>query len=547
MVGPDGKMLFSDEFSNEPSMVINGLFHVEENDAYSVYKAAEKPQLVQGLEGLKDVGEYSEGVLPIVRPQHRIEYVNADGKTKFTLEPVDGKEIVCVQPFFMDGLAYIITEDNKWGVINPKGKVVIKPSFDFMYMFKDGYALAANKKDDDITACIINKKGEQVVKFKKDMEPVEYFVTNGTIAAKYDDRYGFLNLKGEFTKCPSKVEGIGNRNSKYYAYKSSDGDWGVMDYDGEILVRAKYNEILLLEDKIIAQKDGEAQILDSSGETLSTIDDASDIICLAAFFSTEFKITAQDRDTYTLYDLQGKQVGKETFWDLGKTFSTNVTSDFFDVNAVTTKVLNYIDDDGIAGVKIGDTASKHIDKEKDLSDYKGSMFIDGSDKVEGGYKYTASFNIYADNTIVNSEPVYKTSYIGSYSYEAFDHYDYTVNANSKICTEILQINAETDFYDDAFEPIYKGLKKKGWSEFEKTSNYAYLKKNDKAILLFPASKSQLCLAVLEDKNVYSVIDNVRGMASQLSGKDNVSYKSISKPDIDEYADSVYVEVEEDDY
>ena len=44
MIGPDGKILFDDEFENRPSAVINGLFTVEENKGISVYKAAEKPE-----------------------------------------------------------------------------------------------------------------------------------------------------------------------------------------------------------------------------------------------------------------------------------------------------------------------------------------------------------------------------------------------------------------------------------------------------------------------------------------------------------------------
>ncbi|MCH5327477.1 MAG: WG repeat-containing protein, partial [Coprobacter sp.] len=72
MIGPDGKMLFENEFENAPSVVVNGVFFVEENKGISLYKADKKPQLIPGCEDLIATGYHTEGFIPIVRKDERI-------------------------------------------------------------------------------------------------------------------------------------------------------------------------------------------------------------------------------------------------------------------------------------------------------------------------------------------------------------------------------------------------------------------------------------------------------------------------------------------
>jgi hypothetical protein len=483
MLGPDGKMLFSDEFENMPSAVINGYFTVDENDGVSVYKADAKPELVKGLDNLKAAGFYTEGLIPIVRPLQRIEFVNSSGKTKFTLEPVDKKEIVGAASSFHNGLCLIVNEDGNVGAIDTKGNVVIKPSFDGISPFNEGYALATKiNEEKGIQYFIIDKKGENVVKLKEEMTPISSQVKYGKFMVKYKDHCGYVDMKGEFTKFPSKVEGVADYNDKYYIYKSSDGDYGVMDFNDEIIVRAKYYSIRFFGDKFMAGHNKNCYIIDTKGDIEKTIDDVPSFAVIEGFGAF-----LNDNGSYVLYNEKGEQVGKETFETLSLNDSDDlIVSDYFDANGLVEKLLNYVEDGGIAGVKVGGAVGSYLDKDN-LQQYSYGSYIDLENKVEGGYRYDLALRVMPSESVVSKEPVYttiNTSYAGyPFSYDTFDHYDYKINQDSKVKAVGLIVSAEVDFFKDAFDKVTKGLSNKGFKEQNKTEQYYYATRGTDGIIV----------------------------------------------------------------
>ena len=86
------KPLFSDEFEGKISPAYDGVFRVETESGYALYKAEEKPSVIAGCDDLLYAGIMSEGVIPIVKENSRITYVDKSGKEKFTL--IDRKSVV---------------------------------------------------------------------------------------------------------------------------------------------------------------------------------------------------------------------------------------------------------------------------------------------------------------------------------------------------------------------------------------------------------------------------------------------------------------------
>lgn len=116
-IGPDGKMLYEDEFEKKPSPVINGFFNVEESEGISVYKASnKKPELVPGCEDLVYAGCMSEGLIPVTRKNERIKLVDASGEDKLTFMPVNDTEIISVSSIVTEGILCFGTADNKHGL-----------------------------------------------------------------------------------------------------------------------------------------------------------------------------------------------------------------------------------------------------------------------------------------------------------------------------------------------------------------------------------------------------------------------------------------------
>ena len=83
----------------------------------------------------------------------------------------------------------------------------------------------------------INKKGEEVIPTEYDW--VQYF-NEGLVVAKKDNKWGVLNKKGEVV-VPFKYEGM------YYLYKNGwiavklNGKWGYIDGSGKVVIDIKYD------------------------------------------------------------------------------------------------------------------------------------------------------------------------------------------------------------------------------------------------------------------------------------------------------------------
>ncbi|MBR4886555.1 MAG: WG repeat-containing protein [Muribaculaceae bacterium] len=271
----DGEMIIENEFEKTPTFPMEGVFSVEEKDGYSVFLLKNRPELIKGCENLKSVGCMSNGVMPTVQKGKRISYINKKGEILFTLNPIKGKEIICVSAYFDDkNYAIIETEDNNFGYINNKGEVVINPNFSCALPFsKDGYALVCKEIDGKPNWQIIDNNGKTILKIGEKYNPCYPFVINEKLAVLLDDHFGFLDLSGKYSRCPDFVERIIDITKDGFVYYSKD-KYGFMNYEGEQIIRARYSGIQILDNgKFLVNNDNEFLILNSKGEKEVSIDD----------------------------------------------------------------------------------------------------------------------------------------------------------------------------------------------------------------------------------------------------------------------------------
>ena len=108
MVGVDGNILFENKFDKRPSYAVNGVFRIRDYDTnqYLYYSATPTPQLIGTPKGYKQGGICSEGIIPVVSADERIHYLTETGETAFYLLPYQGKEFLCVSPFFTEQRAW---------------------------------------------------------------------------------------------------------------------------------------------------------------------------------------------------------------------------------------------------------------------------------------------------------------------------------------------------------------------------------------------------------------------------------------------------------
>ena len=247
MVGVDGKILFENEFEEMPGIAVNGVFSVINSDNQIEYFIADKKPKQIGKTSYLDGGYYTEELIPVTDLDHQISFIKKDGSTAFKLDKIKGKKVVCVAPFFSDGLMAVCTEDNKWGYINTKGEIVIEPIYSFANEFNEGYAVVATGYTTELKPIIIDKKGQIVIQLPNDIDFIqEKFVSDKCINWRHkvfsvDKEILFSNpnlITFNYINGYATFGEIHNDENIYDIDK-----FGVVDKNGNIIVRAKYDGV----------------------------------------------------------------------------------------------------------------------------------------------------------------------------------------------------------------------------------------------------------------------------------------------------------------
>lgn len=277
MISPSGEVLFSEEFQNRPTVAINGRFMVKNADGlWEIYTTDKKPKKIGGEYLYASL--FYEDVTPVVAKGQRIQFIDRDGNVKTTLEKINGKAVSKCKPF-VDGRAMVLVDD-KWGVVDTDGKVVIEPKYFYMEGSSEGYFFAVDQKyegesdHEKITYTILNSNGKVVADIKaskfRSTQPVatsyrhsESIIDEAlSVIADMDGnkQAGLLGFDGEWRLKPtSKVKTIIQKRGQNLVFYDGEG-YGLMDISGEEKVRPKYDLMFLLDEDVFAanSKSGEA-------------------------------------------------------------------------------------------------------------------------------------------------------------------------------------------------------------------------------------------------------------------------------------------------
>jgi hypothetical protein len=130
---------------------------------------------------------------------------------------------------FQDGFA-VVEKDGRYGFINTKGDLVIKPQFDGASGFSEH--LAAVKVEEKYG--YIDEHGHFIIqpKFKEAWDFCE-----GLAAVKIDDKYGYIDKSGQPVIEP-KFEWTGGFTKDKLATVMVDGKYGFIDKKGKLVIPA---------------------------------------------------------------------------------------------------------------------------------------------------------------------------------------------------------------------------------------------------------------------------------------------------------------------
>lgn len=177
-------------------------------------------------------------------------------------------------------------QNNKWGVIDSNGNIVIDPSYAEMIVIpnskKDVFLCTFDVNYDDGTynTKALNSKNEEIFTNYEQVEAISSVDENeklsydgSAIKVQNAGKYGLINMEGtEILPCEydeiTALQGVENA-----LLVSKDGNYGIVNNEGKTLLPTEYAEIQGLGDKttdgfIVKNADGKYGIVSSSNEQI---------------------------------------------------------------------------------------------------------------------------------------------------------------------------------------------------------------------------------------------------------------------------------------
>lgn len=440
LIDLEGNILIENEFEKEPSSVHEGLFSVINDDGLYEFYTAEKKFKRIGNEYV-DAGHFSNGLAPVVEKNKPVSFIHKDGSTAFIFDRYNNEPVIAVSNF-KEGLAYFKTSSGKYGYIDTKGKVVIDAIYENVRLFNDGLSIV--QKPNDENNYVINKKGEELFHYKPaDSNRYSYydFIADGKIfytELKSDLKcFGIMDKNGnKILKASTKYRYLYPIGKDYFIFENKAGNRGVIDKNGDIIIRAKYEYLDSSGDIMIYEHNGKKGILSYDGTEIT--EPKYDNI-LSYSDKGEY-LYVHDNDEWILIDKKGRENNSKNFYKISGTYyDLEIHSDYVDIQTEVDRVLKLINKDGsIDKVTYSTTPGEfahiyNIDyKVSDLKDKK-IMYINL------GYEKFFKVDLlveFSENVIIpNYERKWKESYWGSGHWEnEITGYSYNENSIPKINT-----------------------------------------------------------------------------------------------------------------
>ena len=456
-----GDILYENEFSYEPSVIINDMFYVKNDKGlYDVYNLNDVKKPINKI-SYKYITSFNiDGEALAVEPGGGITLIDKNCKVITSFD----KSIKFCSNFSKNGTAAFEDVSGKCGLIDKKGNIIIKAKYDGVHNsdVEDEYICIT--KDGDISRYdIMNTK--QMISYSftsKDYDQIGYF-NEGLLSVKkagdcndvyYIDKTGVKSIKfGTVEEYGLYQYTFTNNISPFLEGKS----WGIKNKSGEILIRAKYESLTIHDKFILAKKNDKWGAINEKDEVLLPFE-----FNALSYLNDERLITGEyyssDKDnSFSIIDLNGKDIGTRNFKEINIYGSYGVRSNCFDAKNEANKVASILNENSCNNISAGKTLNdfRSLLKYSEYF-YKGDYTLNESDNISGvSIKY--AFDV----------PISRETYENFYGIRLSNGTKF--NYNAKCVGVILDyslkeypITAESEFVRD-FESIIKnkGFKNKG--------------------------------------------------------------------------------------
>lgn len=322
----NGKIIVEDEYSEEPTPVVNDIFYVKTSESdYYMYNI-DNPIKSIG-DKYVDIAFFTDELAPVVKKGEWIKYINKKGEVKIDLS----KKIKKANSFTF-GYSIIENDENLCGAIDIKGKTIIPLKYQTVIALseKEVYVQRDNKN------YIYN------ISNKKEVEIKGYPLNAEYIAYEEDGLYGLMD-RSQKIQVRAKYKAIKmliNNGDAIFAVLNDDG-WGIINSDGEIIIKHKYHHLMECQnDMFIALRDFDEGygLLNMKEDRLIKYEYES----MKFLPGTDLIVASKKNDnSYLILNKEGKIINEYSVLGnfAAENYDITVESDFFDMEACTDFLL----------------------------------------------------------------------------------------------------------------------------------------------------------------------------------------------------------------
>lgn len=273
IMGTDGRLLTANTFSRQPSVVINSRFTLPDDKGNrQLYEASATPQPVSPKH-FTQIGHFFEEVtIAQKETDSPLLLINKKGETVAKLANYQGYTLLMAHNF-SEGRALVYTAAQKYGYIDTRGKMVIKPSYDCAYDFSDGLAIVGLADEQGRMAYqAINPQGEVVFHISLQNNRINgEFSEERLLCKDLNQNYcSYLDKSGKTVLyLPDNILESTNFTHEA-AIILSAGGIGVINKSGKILIPANYeNGRVVAPGRIALKSRNKWALFDFEGKPLS--------------------------------------------------------------------------------------------------------------------------------------------------------------------------------------------------------------------------------------------------------------------------------------
>lgn len=336
-----------------------GIFYASQND--NIYPVINEYGVVDGtlykfdsslsdtipiIGEIESYGIMNDGLIPICKEEERITIIDTNGKDIFQLKEFDSQEVLgCYS--YSDSKLRVKLEDYSYIYVGKDGNKLFDTRYSYATDFKNGFAVVQTINQNENLYSLIDDTGTPCFTFESEDE--KYIVVSHDmelLSSKENGNTIIYDFSGKrILKCPVKVDRIYAYCQDGFVFFNDDEKLGLMSYEGEILIRPRYQQLIPYENNYLANNDSEVRLVNKNDEIIKEFEAGEILDFMHAGYNFPSIIITSSDDNCMIIDYDGNVIAEdfEIDQDYDDIESLNfVRSHYFPSDEVMKKVMKFI-------------------------------------------------------------------------------------------------------------------------------------------------------------------------------------------------------------